>query len=214
MWRFPALVLAASALLAAWTVPPGPFAWSGLTWCPTYQGWSCTAVQHPGQYTVSFSPARVSVSRGGLDLSLSGGVSGAVNTASYETPGPGSVVSAVITLPCTAAGLIENWPAFWLASPGGEIDVMEGLAGHAQWHYHYPGGVLGGAVLGNWCGQHRYTVTWNRAGIRIWYDRTLASDLRVPVTADPMCILIDYGQGEWGGPDVSPAVMRISSVRE
>ena len=51
--------------------------------------------------------------------------------------------TAVITLPCTAAGQIENWPAFWLDGTTGtwpahgEIDVMEGLHGHAAWHYHY-----------------------------------------------------------------------------
>lgn len=229
------LLVAVGALAAmlgcaspARALPGGPFGWSGLTWCPTYQGWSCTDTETSAQYTVSFAPAQDSISHGALVMTLDGSVSGAVNTASYEDPGPGSTVTAVITLACDSSGQIENWPALWLAGTtgtwpaNGEIDVMEGLGGQAAWHYHYadaPGqlATVGGTVPGDWCGRHRYSVTWDATQVSIYYDGTLAGQVTAaqigqPVATDPMCILLGNEQGQWGGPDVSPARMAVSSV--
>jgi len=45
---------------------------------------------------------------------------------------------AQMTLP-TNGTVISHWPAWWLDGQSwpmdGEIDIMEGLSGHAAWHY-------------------------------------------------------------------------------
>src|SRR4029079_14085874 len=50
---------------------------------------------------------------------------------------------AQLTLP-TNNGVIAHWPSWWLDGKNGptdgEIDIMEGLSGHAAWHYHYDSG--------------------------------------------------------------------------
>jgi hypothetical protein len=229
----PMLVAAVLAMACAACAPAAPesrpFTWSGLTWCPTYQGYSCTSAEQSYQYTVSFSPAQVSVDGGGnLDLALHGTVSGAVNTASYELVEPGEMVTAVITLQCNRAGQIENWPAFWLNGTvrswpaWGEIDIAEGLWGHVAWHYIYANAAgqraqAGGTVAGDWCGRHTYAVDRGPSALTFYYDgrqagRVTSAGIGVPLAQDPMTVLIDYGQGSYGGPDASPAGMTVSSV--
>lgn len=221
-----AAVIAAGCLDCGRAPTAAPFSWSGLEWCPAYFG-ACAVPVRSQQYTVSFSPAQVSVSGGWLALSLSGGVSGAVNTQGHEAFYAGTRVSVVVTLPCKA-GQLENWPAVWLTGPEGtwprtgEIDIMEGLHGSVAWHYQYLDAAgqharTGGTVPGDWCGTHTYAADWRPGKITWYYDgkqvaQITAARTGVPLAAGPMYLVIDYGQGPYGGPDVSPARMVVSSV--
>jgi Glycosyl hydrolases family 16 len=215
-----AVVTVLGAACSSASVGTGSFTWDGLAWCPTYQGAPCAGDSAP----------QVSIDgRGHLDLSLAWPANAVVSTAGREAFGTGQVFTAVITLPCTAARQIENWPAFWLDGTTGtwpahgEIDVMEGLRGHAAWHYHYLNAAgedaqIGATVPGNWCGTHTYAVDRGSSELRFYYDghlagRVTAAEIGVPLASDPMCIRVDYDHpGLYGGPAVLPAIMHVAQV--
>lgn len=167
-------ILTALAVLVVTALPAGavtsPFTWGSPTseqWCPTYHGYNgCNNSQSSSQYIVSFSPSQVSVNRLGyvsLTMNSAETTSGAFNTE--DTPSPLETFSAPLTissqvdLPCSGSPAeIDNWPAVWLTTTGtwpngGEFDLVEGLGGQAEWHYHYlnasgDDAAVGGAYTG------------------------------------------------------------------
>jgi len=187
-------VIVTAVLVNASTVVGAPFTWRGSTWCPTYRaGNGCDNVQQSGSNSsVPFYPSQVTNAGASnyisLNMNSAATETGAFNTQTYRTWSAPATLSEQINLPCNSVGKIENWPAFWLVTPGawpagGEIDVMEGLYGVAAWHYHYlnSAGVrssVGGAVPGfSGCGLHTYAVSWTAAAITFYYDGMLVGQV-------------------------------------
>jgi hypothetical protein len=258
--RFPAAVLVVLAALAA-AVPAlavtAPFTWQSHTWCPNLRGTlgfpaSCSAAQDGfAAGDASFDPAQVSVDGSGnvnLAMNAAGTVSGAFNTGGQETfsaSSAGNSVSERIKLPCTGTpARIDNWPAFWLATTGswpagGEIDVMEGLHGVPEWHYHYLNkqGVhasVGGTYPNTTgCGTAvTYEVIWYSSGtprVTFYAAGTLEAIVAgscaglpspcfatdgTPVATGPMYLLNDYenDNGTESGPLVDGVSMQVQAM--
>jgi hypothetical protein len=73
---------------------------------------------------------------------------------------------------CSSA-CIPDWPSLWTL-PGNhetETDVLEGLYGVAEYHFHPPFPVgIGGPVSGNFYGWHTYGVRWEPGVLTFYYD--------------------------------------------
>jgi Glycosyl hydrolases family 16 len=131
---------------------------------------------------------------------------------------------AQLTLP-TNGTVIAQWPAWWLDGQDwpedGEIDIMEGLSGHAAWHYHYDsgGGTDGHPIGGNINtspGTHIYGVNWYPGHLDFYYDGTLVASATngslsggATISSSPMYLILDYDAGS--GP--LPATMAVHYVR-
>lgn len=129
---------------------------------------------------------------------------------------------AQLTLP-TNSGVIAHWPAWWLDGQSwpidGEIDIMEGLGGHAAWHYHYEGASGAAAIGGNINtspGTHIYGVNWYPGHLDFYYDGTLVASASnanlsggATVSSNAMYLILDYD----GGSGPAPATMVVHYVR-
>jgi beta-glucanase (GH16 family) len=197
---------------------------------------------NPSYELEAFDPARVAYTTAGLRLSIRndpvtiGGTtyryrSGAIT--GYQKQGyTYGRFSARIYIPCSD-GTIVNWPAFWLVGDPykwpatGEIDVLEGLGGHAWWHFHYRDAAgqpasYGGHAPGSYCGWHTYAVDWQPAAIKWYYDGALVGTVTSHITSAPMFPVFSYSltdpdsarctqyPGACGGPIDTTAVMRVS----
>jgi beta-glucanase (GH16 family) len=122
-------------------------------------------------------------------------------------------------LPPDASGKVADWPAIWVDSQnwpvGGELDVVEGLAGEACWHFHAasvaPGGCTAarGAYAGGW---HTFGALWERRRVYYYYDGQRVGVIRKGVTTAPMYLVISLGTPA-SGAVTSPATLRVSYVR-
>ena len=148
---------------------------------PGWYGSGITGPVNPSE-AQCYDPAQVAVAHGQLDLQL---VSRTVrcSTGSGQITRP--YVSGIVTsngkfafthgyiearvwMPGT--GSIADWPAVWAVGhnwpAGGELDVVEGLGGHACWHFHdpsgAPGGVLAQEVRGRLACLRRRVAQWSR----------------------------------------------------
>jgi glycosyl hydrolase family 16 len=207
------------------------FSWQGENWCPTYRGGDgCGNVQADGDSSATFHPSQVSYAGSSNSILLTTNqaatATGAFNTQGYEAWSAPATLTERINLPCDRSGRIENWPAFWLVTPGawpagGEIDVMEGLNGSAAWHYHYlssrgrPSSV-GGMVPGfSGCGTHTYAVSWTTSAITFSYDgrpagRITSRQIGVPIVSGPMYLINDYATSSvYGGPTAGNVTMQV-----
>jgi hypothetical protein len=221
-----------AGLPAASASVTAPFAWGGVTWCPSYHTYNgCNTVQSPPQYTVSFDPAQVSDSglpaSVNLTMNAAATASGAFNTWGNKTWTPSATWTEAINVPCNSAGKIENWPAFWTVGTvgswpaDGEIDIFEGLQGNATWTVHYLNAqgwsaAITATVPGNWCGTHTYSATWTTSAITFtWAGRQVgqvtAAQMGVPMFTDPQYAINDYGAGIYGGPTTGGAVMQVQN---
>lgn len=131
---------------------------------------------------------------------------------------------AQITLP-TNGTVIAHWPAWWLDGQhwptNGEIDIMEGLSGHAAWHYHYDsgGGLDSHPIGGNINtspGTHIYGVNWYPGHLDFYYDGTLVASANngslsggATISSSPMYLILIYA----GGSGAVPATMVVHYVR-
>jgi len=183
-----------------------------------------------------YSPEQVSVGGGELRLTLEAEpttvdgttkpyVSGMVTTlGKYQfTYG---YVEARILLPATPAGLIANWPAFWLDGQppwptNGEIDVLEGLGGYPSAHFHYQSseGEQGPGFTSEtagWAGEwHAYAANWQPGVVTFYYDGAEVWQQAEGVTDDPMflCANLAIAGDQAADLVVAPATMRINFVR-
>jgi beta-glucanase (GH16 family) len=94
-----------------------------------------------------------------------------------------------------AAGTqIANWPAWWMDGQNwptdGEIDVLEGLAGTAQWHFHNPSGAPGGDAGPGYTGWHVFAMLWQPGSVTYYYDGVQVGRLTSGITASPMYLVL------------------------
>jgi hypothetical protein len=103
----------------------------------------------------------------------------------------------------------------------GEIDIMEGLGGHAAWHYHYDSGggsdshPIGGSVNTS-PGTHIYGVNWYPGHLDFYYDGTLVASATngslsggATISSSPMYLILDYAAGSGS----VPATMVVNYAR-
>jgi beta-glucanase (GH16 family) len=193
-------------------------------------GWLAPGITQPvnSLELECYDPARVGVFGGTLHLSLirqqqsCGGrmrpyTSGMVNSDGKFQFTYG-LMEARIWLP-GRRGLISNWPAFWADGQNwprdGEIDVMEGLAGQACWHFVYPDGNPGGCPAGRFAGGwHTYGADWEPAGITYYYDGHIVGRAKTGITSAPMFLVLNLATAHaYGGPVRVPGTMRVDYVR-
>jgi beta-glucanase (GH16 family) len=219
----------ASAQVSARSATTASFTWQGAKWCPTLRGGDgCDNIQSGDNSTAAFDPSQVRITGSDILLEMNSKASetGAFNTQNYETWSAPATLSEQINLPCNSAAQIKNWPAFWLVTTGswpvgGEIDIMEGLSGSAEWHYHYVNSsgepsAVGGPVSGfQGCGTHTYAVDWTTAAITFYYDgkeagRVTPAEIGVRIASGPMYLINNYAASSvYGGPTADNAKMEI-----
>ena len=128
------------------------------------------------------------------------------------------VMEARIYLP-GAAHRIVNWPAFWADGTGpwpagGENDVMEGLAGTAQYHFISPAGRTGRAPRGSYTGWHTYAADWQPGVVTYYYDGRRVGAITTGITSSPMFVILDYAVSPaMGGPTRTGQAMKVDYVR-
>lgn len=122
-----------------------------------------------------------------------------------------------------STGEIANWPAWWTDGQSwptdGEIDILEGLGGTAQFHMNstldQPG--IGGPAPGQSTniysgGWHTYGINWTSAQIDYYFDGVLVGTITTGITSAPMYLIFDYTTGEFAGP-LDFADMQVDWVR-
>lgn len=156
----------------------------------------------------SWSTSHVTVANGSLTERYSGGVSGIVSTAPGIAPSPiqirpGSVVEARVFLPAASNGSIADWPAVWLDGQSwptdGEIDIMEGLGGHACYHIHDSAGGPGGCASGTFSNRwDTFTADWSTSGVvSFYYNGKLVGSERLNTSA-PEYLVLELNTGDGG----------------
>ncbi len=201
-------------------------------WRPNWFGTQDAAVTKPvnTQEQGCYDPAQVSVALGVLRLSAvkrscraNNGItypyaSGIVTTKDHFTFRYGYMEARLWTPP--GSGPIQNWPAFWANGTGqhpltGEIDVVEGLAGRACWHFHYKSGEPGGCVnKSNVAGWHTYAAEWRQGVVTYFYDGEQVGRVTQGVTSTPMYVVLNLGVSSTvSGPVTLPAEMLVDYVK-
>jgi beta-glucanase (GH16 family) len=128
-------------------------------------------------------------------------------------------MEARIWLPGAPYG-IADWPAFWAVGPhwpsGGEIDVLEGVRGHACVHFitHHspnPGACSQGTFARGW---HTFAADWESTSITFYYDgKELFRDTS-RITSAPMYLILNLAVAPLiASPVIVPAIMRVDYVR-
>lgn len=202
-------------------------------WTPNWLGGSPTTITPPinGHEVNCYDPEQVSVDGEHLILAARAGsfidyhgsrygyASGCVTTHGKVSFTPPVHVQARIWVP--GALTIDNWPQFWCDGEhwpqNGEIDIVEGLSGHAAYHFHssqHPEGVGGPGALkdrpgsghGSW---HHFGVLWTPSRLDFEYDHVHVGTIDQDVTSDPMYLILSYGLS----PSISPPVKTPSEMR-
>jgi hypothetical protein len=148
---------------------------------------------------------------------------------------------AEVYLPAAPDGAIADWPAFWLTgTPAkdwpntGEIDLVEGLGGNAEYHFHYGHSGTSAQAVGGTSdigpGWHTFGVDWQLARgtstpvyvMTFYYDGKYAGILDEPKSPNPepnqltpaaMGILLTISRNADDGSPVVPATMEVAYVR-
>lgn len=206
-------------------------------WTPNWLGGSPTTITPPvnGQEVSCYDPEQVSIkhndaqswlsleARAGSFVDFHGSryqyASGCVTSHGKAEFTPPVHATARVWLPGGAT--IDNWPAFWMDGHNwpqtGEIDIVEGLHGHAAYHLHsgpHPEGVGASAPLkdrphahaGSW---HHFGVLWTPDRLDFEYDHVPVGSITQDVTDDPMYLILNLALS----PSISPPVKAPSEMR-
>ncbi len=218
--------------------PPGPwhlkfddeFSGRSLDIPKWSTGWLGQGITQPvnSSELECYDPARVGVSAGTLNLSLiqqresCGGRMRSYSSGMVNSDGKFQftygLMEARIWLP-GRRGLITNWPAFWADGQNwpadGEIDVVEGLASQACWHFLSPRANPGGCAPGRFAnGWHTYGADWEPSSITYYYDGHVVGTVKTGITPAPMYLILNLAAAHaYGSPVRVPAIMRIDYVR-
>lgn len=205
-------------------------------WQPNWLGPNDQAITPPinvDHEVAAYDPAQVTIQHDGAGrpyLSLKAGKasttdyhgktwqyrSGCVTTRHTFTCIPPVRVEAHLWLPGDQR--IDNWPAFWCDGTGtwpatGELDVMEGIEGDAEYHFHSPSTGAGGrgAILDrpNGIGWHRFAAEWRADSVEFFYDNTKVGTLTQGITSAPMYLILNLALSE----TISPPVVAPSEMR-
>ncbi|MBW4077365.1 MAG: glycoside hydrolase family 16 protein, partial [Acidobacteria bacterium] len=155
--------------------------------------------------TECMDPAQVNVANGALSLTAiaksetCGGVTQPYTSGMVTTNGLFSFtygyMEARIWLPGTTS--VADWPAFWADGQNwptdGENDVVEGLAGQAQAHFHNTAGAQGpisgaGNFAGGW---HTFAADWEPGSVTYYYDGAKIGRITSGITSQPMYLILD-----------------------
>ncbi len=199
-------------------------------------GWqSQSGISGPvnGNEQAAYTSANVSVANSQLQLAFNNGsvdggahpYNGACVTTNTNGTGGSSgfsftygAIEARIFLPASG-GQIANWPAFWCDGQSwpadGEMDIMEGLSGTAQYHFISPSGNPGGpASPQSLTGWHTFGANWEAGTCSYYYDGALVGTINSGITTAPMYIILDNTYGPtYGGPLATGVVMLVDWVR-
>ena len=190
--------------------------------------WFSDGTTNPGSGTRGY--ASNVVVNGQLNLIMRNTTNGAlISSNPHGGAQPGfqftyGYAEAQMTLP-TNSGVIAHWPAWWLDGQSwpmdGEIDIMEGLSGHAAWHYHYDSGggldshPIGGNVNTS-PGTHIYGVNWYPGHLDFYYDGTRVASASnaslsggATISSSPMYLILDCD----GGSGPVPQTVVVHYVR-
>lgn len=189
-------------------------------WTPNWLG-SPTQITPPinGQEVQAYDPAQVTLEDGHLVLAAAqravvdshgtrhSYVSGCVTTHGKVQFSPAVKIRARIQLPGTGKGdvVCDNWPGFWcdgMSWPGdGENDIVEGLHGHAAYHFHsaaHPEGVGAAGALDPTKKWHAFESDWYPDHIDYFYDHEHVGTLTqaqagLPQPPKPMYLILNLG---------------------
>ncbi len=179
-----------------------------------------------------YSPSQVVLGGGELDLNLiaqaqtncpldgGGTINEPYTSGMIHTQGKFSFTYGYfetrVWLPGGASGV--DWPGVWAVGAnwpsGGELDLVEGLAGQACWHFHDPSGAPGscaGVYTGGW---HTFGADWETGSVTWYYDGKEVGSVTQGITNSPMFLLATMAlDNTYGGPIQAPATMRIDYIR-
>jgi beta-glucanase (GH16 family) len=195
-------------------------------WRPNWLAGTDDAVTKPvnSNEQSCYDPAQVSVGGGYLHLNAvsracraNNGVtypyaSGLIESAGHFTFTYGKIEARISTPPGSAG--VANWPAFWANGTGtwpitGELDVMEGLEGHACFHFHSTVGGPGGcAPLVSPSGWHTYAADWEPGSVTFFYDGVQVGRVTSGITTSPMYLILNLAVS----PSISPPVQLPSEM--
>jgi len=196
-------------------------------WSPGWFGSSVTTGANRLEQEC-MDPAQVSLANGALHLSAvvrgetCGGISrpyasGIVTTDRHFSFTYG-YMEARIWLP--GSGGIADWPAFWAVGQkpptGGEIDVVEGIAGRAVAHFHNSAGSQGpivavGTYAGGW---HTFAADWEPGSITYYYDGAKIGSFTSGITSAPMYLILNLALSTaMTSVNTAPATMQVDYVR-
>lgn len=186
----------------------------------SYDPANVTIVQSPaGRYYARLSlEHRVSTAANGKVYQYASGCMTTRRTFTFEPP---ARVEAHLWL--LGGDVIEDWPAFWCDGTGqwpttGELDILEGIGGRAQYHYHSPSGGPGGvgalAPRPHGVGAHRVGADWYADHATFDYDGVQVGSVSTGETHGPMFVVCNLAASQQISPPVvAPAEMHVFSVR-
>jgi beta-glucanase (GH16 family)/transcriptional regulator with XRE-family HTH domain len=126
------------------------------------------------------------------------------------------VLEARVYVPASGSQL-ANWPAVWADGQSwpatGEDDIMEGLGGHACFHFHSTAGGPGACAAGSTPGWHTFASDWEPGSVTYYYDGVKVGQITTGITASPMYIVLDNTVASGSGALAKPADAQVAYVR-
>ena len=112
---------------------------------------------------------------------------------------------------------LANWPAVWADGQdwpdNGENDVMEGLAGHACFHFHSSAGDSGTCDKHLRPGWHTFSASWEPGEVTYFYDGRRVGRITAGVTGAPMYIVLSNNVRGDDDTTAEPSRMSVAYVR-